>query len=159
MRSVKPILLVGLGNSLVGDDGIGGGVVEWLARHCAIHDQADYVPDGSDLLRMADRCEGRREVVLIDALLSDAEPGTVSVFREPFDGLDGTWQHAHGPSVVEEVALLKLSSPALRATSFILIGVAVPELRHEATLLAHVPAIAARVGVALAHGISVPPSP
>ena len=159
MRSVKPVLVVGLGNSLVGDDGIGGSVVEWLVRHCAIHDQADYVPGGSDLLRMANRCEGRREVVLIDALLSDAEPGTVSVFREPFDGLDGTWQHAHGPSVVQEVALLKLSSPALRTTSFVLIGIAVPELRREATLLAQLPAIAARVGVALARHISVPLSP
>jgi hydrogenase maturation protease len=159
MQRVKPILVVGLGNSLAGDDGLGGRVVEWLVRHRAIHDQADFVLGGSDLLRMAERCEGRREVVLIDALLSDDEPGTVSVFREPFDGLDGTWQHAHGPSVVQEIALLKLSSPALRATSFILIGIAVPELRHEATLLAHVPAIAARVGVALAHRISVPLSP
>jgi hydrogenase maturation protease len=131
---VKPILVIGLGNSLVGDDGVGGRLVERLGRDPALRDRADFVAGGCDLLRLADLVEGREAVVLIDALLTDAAPGSVSVHAEPFDDLEAAWNHAHAPSAVQSVALLKAASPALRAIPFTLIGVAVPELRYEAAL-------------------------
>jgi hydrogenase maturation protease len=131
---MKPILVVGLGNSAFGDDGIGCALVPRLARDRSLRKHADFVVGGGDLLRVADRFEGRERVVIVDAALGDETPGTVSVHEEPFDGLTGRWEHAHHPSAVEAVALLKAASPALRSTRFTFVLVTVRELRHEATL-------------------------
>lgn len=154
---MKPVLVVGLGNGLVGDDGVGCHLASRLAHDPALRGHADFVVGGSDLLRIADRCEGRERVVLIDALQCDDEPGTVSVHEEPFDGLDPEWKNAHTPSVVQIVGLLKMLSPALRGTPFTLIGIAVAELRREPSLSHHMPEITGRVREALARCVSVPP--
>jgi hydrogenase maturation protease len=146
---VKSVLVIGLGNDLVGDDGIGGTLVERLAHESGLRHRADFLAGGCDLLRLADRMEGRRKVVIIDAVLSDAPPGTVSVVEEPFQGLDGAWTHAHHPSLVDSIGLLRVASPTLRGTSFTLIGVAVAELNHRSRLAAKAPEITARVGDAL----------
>lgn len=142
---MKPTLVIGLGNSLVGDDGIGGRLAQRLGRDRALRRRADFVDGGCDLLRLADLMEGRDAVILIDAVLSDAPPGTVSVHEEPFDDLDPGWDHAHAPSALQAVQLLKTTSPALRRTPFTLIGIAVRELRHDAVLSNRLAEIADRV--------------
>ncbi|MDH3455656.1 MAG: hydrogenase maturation protease [Gemmatimonadota bacterium] len=142
---MKPLLVIGLGNALVGDDGIGCRVVESLACDQGLRRRADFVVGGSDLLRWDELMEGRQRVVVIDALLSRGAPGAVAVYEEPFADIDDRWGHAHLPSAVQAVKLLKAVTPALRGTTFTLIGIAVPELRHEATLSAKVPEIADRI--------------
>lgn len=151
---MKPVLVVGLGNGLVGDDGVGCRLIERLTRDRALRRRADFAVGATDLLRLADCFTGRRAVVLIDAVLSDEEPGTVRVYEEPFEELDTEWSDAHAPSLVQSVGLLKMLSPALRGTPFWLIGVAVPELRHDAILSPRLPEIAARVRAALARRIT-----
>jgi hydrogenase maturation protease len=142
---MKPVLVVGLGNELVGDDSVGCRLVEWLALDDALRERMDFVVGGTDLLREADRMEGRERVVLIDAELSDAEPGTVAVHEEPLDEFEQRWDNAHGPSAVQAVGLLKAVFPALRETSFTLVGVALPEVRFEQTLAGRFPAVVASV--------------
>jgi hydrogenase maturation protease len=138
---VKPLLVIGLGNVLVGDDGIGCRVVERLALDDELRHIADFVVGGSDLLRWDELMEGRKRVVLIDVVLSDTEPGTVAVNEEPFSDFDDRWEHAHLPSAVQAVKLLKGVHPGLRLTTFTIVSIAVPELRHEARLSAKIPEI------------------
>ena len=154
---MKPFLVVGLGNELMGDDGVGCRVAGWLAHDAGLRSRADFVVAGSDLLRVAGRFEGRERVVLIDAMLCNDEPGTVSVHEEPFDGLDRRWDDAHAPCAVQIVALLKMLAPALRDTSFTLVCIAVPELRSAPSLSARLPEIAACVREALARRVIFPP--
>jgi hydrogenase maturation protease len=147
---VKPLLVIGLGNPLVGDDGVGCRLVRRFARDPVFRQQAEFVVGGSDLLRLSHLLEGRERVVLIDAMMDEAlEPGTVSVHDEPFDLLEDRWEHAHHPSAVQAVRLLKLTSPRLQKTAFTFIGVAVRELGHEAILMSRLPLIAAAVCDAL----------
>jgi hydrogenase maturation protease len=142
--------VIGLGNSLVGDDGVGCRLARRCARDPELRQQTEFVVGGSDLLRLSHLLEGRERVILIDAMLDDAEPGTVSVHDEPFDELEERWEHAHHPSAVQAVRLLKVTSPSLQRTAFTFIGVAVRELGHEVVLMSKLPLIAATVRDALA---------
>lgn len=142
---MKPILVIGLGNELVGDDCIGCRLAEWLALDDTLRDGMEFVVGGSDVLGLADRIEGHDRAVLLDAMLSDAAPGTVTLHAEPFDEFELCWDYAHGPSALQAVELLKAAVPALRATRFSLVSVAVPEISFEDTLGARFPEIAAHV--------------
>src|ERR1022692_4627864 len=97
---MKPLLIVGLGNPLMGDDGVGALVAESLAGHV----DADVLLGGTDLLRYADEMEGRKCVILIDAVESDT-PGTMVVTDE--DPLEGTPAGAHTLSAPAAVRLLR----------------------------------------------------
>jgi len=152
---MKPVLVVGLGNSLMGDDGIGEVVVERLARDTRLRDRVDFRAGGSDLLRLADAFAGRERVVVIDAVLCDDPPGTVTVDDEPFDGCVDRQQHAHHPCAVASIALLKCLTPSLRHTRFTLIGVAVGDIRHEATLAPRVGEITGHVREALLNTMRI----
>jgi len=146
---LKPILMIGLGNPLVGDDGIGAALVDELARSAEWSRRADFMAGGCDLLRLADTMVGREVVVVIDAVLGDAAPGTVSVHVEPFGDFETCSGSAHELSAIQAIGLLKTISPRLRDTPFVLVAVAVRELRHEASLADRLPEVSRRVHAAL----------
>ena len=112
---MKPLLIVGLGNSLMGDDGVGARVAESLAAQV----DADTLIGGTDLLRCAAEMEGRKHVILIDAIESDAA-GTIIVTDE--DPPEGPPAGAHTLSAPAAVRLLRPLMPEVRFT-WILAGV------------------------------------
>jgi hydrogenase maturation protease len=158
---VKPDLVVGLGNPLMGDDGIGCHVARRLAADPRLPPDTEVLDGGTDLLRCAGQMEGRRRVVCIDALLGDtapsrsrlrnraatvrerSDPGTLVVYRDDFAELETGRRTAHHLSVPEIIELLRLVSPALGETRFTLIAIAIqsadagPEL--SAALAARLP--------------------
>src|ERR1035441_1834937 len=85
--AMKPLLIIGLGNPLMGDDGVGALLAESLAGRA----DADVLIGGTDLLRCAGEIEGRQRVILIDAVQCEAEsdvPGEITVTDEdPPEGL------------------------------------------------------------------------
>jgi hydrogenase maturation protease len=141
---MKPVLVIALGNPLMGDEGIGWHVAERLAADPRLPARVEVVWGGTDLLRLADRIAGRSRVILIDALLDGANPGDVSVF-DSLAGLDPRQEHAHHLSVVEAVQLLSMVVPV----PFTLLAVSVSsvEMRPDlsAELAASLPAIIDRV--------------
>ena len=74
---MKATLVLGLGNTLLGDEGIGVHAVQRLrARYC--FPQATQVLDGGTLgLDLLPYVEDADRLVVIDAVQMDAEPGTV----------------------------------------------------------------------------------
>ena len=149
---MKPLLVIGLGNPLMGDDGIGPRIVEELRGNPRLPECAEVMDGGTDLLQCASQIEGRSRVVLIDAIHDGSEPGTVSVFDESFAGLDESQHHAHGLSAVEAVGLLKLIAPV----PFRLIGISIAsagvDRELSPTLRAAMPTILERVVRELAVG-------
>jgi hydrogenase maturation protease len=74
-------LVIGLGNPILGDDGVGWRVVEEIARKTA--DRNDIEVDTISLggLSLMERLTGYERVVLVDSLFSGQKPiGTVSLF-------------------------------------------------------------------------------
>ncbi len=132
---MKPVLLIGLGNSLMGDDGIGCAVADRLAADSRLPDSVEVISGGTDLLRFMDQVEGRARVIIIDAVQDGGEPGTLSVI----DAANDRQEHVHHLSVTQAIQLLKLTSQA----KFTLLGVSVSSVEFGAGLS---PALEARLG-------------
>ena len=120
---MKPLLVIGLGNPLMGDDGIGWQVAGRLAADPRLPADVEAICGGTDLLRCAAQIEGRRRVVLVDAVQDDAPPGTVSVIGE--EAADIHQGHAHHLSAGQAMGLLRMTMPVC----FTLLGVSVTSAR------------------------------
>ena len=76
------VLVLGIGNSLLGDDGVGVRLVEELSRHAGGWGAAiEFLDGGTQGLALLGRLEGRRVLVLLDAVALGAAPGTVHILR------------------------------------------------------------------------------
>ena len=108
---MKPILVIGLGNPLMGDDGIGWHVAEGLACHPELPPEVEAIGGGTDLLRLAGEIEGRTAVVVVDAIQDEGEIGEISVF-EDLSGLEERQDHAHHLSAAQAIGLLRMVTRA-----------------------------------------------
>jgi len=135
---MKPLLAIGLGNPLMGDEGIGWYVAGRLAGDARLPEHVEVICGGTDLLRYAGEMEGRSRVVLIDAIEDGCDTGRVTVFDRDFRGLEDHQEHAHHLSVIQAVRLLRLIAP----TSFSLLGISISSARCEPALS---PSMAARM--------------
>jgi len=148
---MKPQLLIGLGNPLMGDDGVGSVVAERLADDPRLPQTVEVTSAGTDLLRCAGQLEGRRSVIIVDAVEGDGEPGNVIPLEEQDAGLDVCQEHVHLLSTVEAIRLLKMTSPA----SFLLLGVTISTATLDPclspALADRLPAILSRVLEEMAH--------
>jgi hydrogenase maturation protease len=139
---MKSLLVIGLGNPLMGDDGVGWHVAERLAADARLPEHAEVICGGSDLLRYAGEMEGRKRVFLIDAIQDGSGAGTVTVFDQDFRGLEQHQEHAHHLSAIQAVNLLRLLVPA----RFTLLAISISSARREPALS---PAMAQRMPVIL----------
>ncbi|HTP35336.1 MAG TPA: hydrogenase maturation protease [Candidatus Acidoferrales bacterium] len=124
---MKPLLVIGLGNPLMGDDGVGCAVAGRLADDPRLPEEVEVVSGGCDLLRYAAQMEGRSRVMVLDAVYESAEPGCILVFEDPGAELDATQDHAHHLSAGQAIQLLQMTMP-LRAT---LVGIGVSSAGFE----------------------------
>ena len=102
-------LILGIGNNLLGDEGIGIHVVEHLhtlvADSTNLHDKLQLVDGGTLSFSLAGLIEDCERLIVIDATRLDAAPGTVRVFEgADMDHFLGSGKR----SSVHEVSLLDL---------------------------------------------------
>ncbi len=76
----KPIVVLGLGNPLMADEGIGITLVERLLESAPAYPQVDFVDAGTGGLSILYLIEERRKAVLIDCAFMDEPPGTIRRF-------------------------------------------------------------------------------
>jgi hydrogenase maturation protease len=119
---MKPLLIIGLGNSLMGDDGVGCAVTERLAQDPRLAEEAEVLCGGTDLLRFSGEMHGRRRVVAIDAVQDGREPGTVCELQTDDPALHMREEHAHALSAVAAIRLLRMVVPA----RYTLLGISIP---------------------------------
>jgi hydrogenase maturation protease len=82
MNKLETTLVIGLGNPILGDDGVGWRVVEKVAAQIEEKDQDgkaiefDFLSLGG--LSLMERMEGYRDVIVVDSILTKSHPnGTV----------------------------------------------------------------------------------
>jgi hydrogenase maturation protease len=74
-------LVIGLGNPILGDDGVGWRVVEEIARKTANRNDVEVDTVSLGGLSLMERLTGYERVILVDSLSSGEKPiGTVSLF-------------------------------------------------------------------------------
>ncbi len=82
LDAAPPVLVLGLGNTLLGDDGVGPLLVEELARQLAASmPEVEFLDGGTQGLALLGRIAGRRALVVLDALARGKAPGKVSVLN------------------------------------------------------------------------------
>ena len=144
---MKPVLVLALGNPLVGDDDVGAHVLAAIADDPAVADVADLEHGGTDLFRAAERIVGRRALVLVDAALGTGAP-RVALRRHPPPVAGDTRRHAHDLDPVAALELLRRHDPRIAAVTAWWLLVEVPELALQRGLS---PEAAALVGRAAAQ--------
>ena len=77
MTEPVAMLVLGLGNVLCGDDGLGVAAVARLAERHALPPEVRVADGGTLGLALLGLFEGVDEVLLVDAILADAPPGTL----------------------------------------------------------------------------------
>lgn len=139
---MKPHLVIGLGNPLMGDEGVAFHLLGALRRDPRLPEDVEVLWGGADLLGCADKMIGRTRITLLDALLDPSQPGALCVFDGDFSALESRQPSAHQLSAVGAIELLRITDPALRDVRFKLLAVAVSsaEMRPELS-----PALAARL--------------
>lgn len=84
---MKPHLVIGLGNPLMGDEEQVVSWLNWIARDERLPAEIEVTEAGTDLLNCAGLMAGRTRVTLLDAMLDPAEPGELRVFEGDFTTL------------------------------------------------------------------------
>lgn len=141
--TAAPALVLGIGNLLLGDEGVGIRVVENLLARYRLPPEVEAIDGGTMGLELLPYLAGRRLLILLDAVRTGAAPGTVvqrelddpaAFFREKIS------PHQIGIAEVLSVAMLTNELPG----RILLIGVVPKEM---ATGLDLSPEIAARLPV------------
>ena len=125
--------MLGLGNEMMGDDGIGVRVAERLADHPRLPGDVEVRVGGPDLLRCQELLHGREAVVLVDAVLGSETPGTV-LLLDPDDPVLAGAAGAHQLTPTGSLALLRAVDPALRDVPVTLAGVVIDRAEVTPTL-------------------------
>ncbi|HUU93300.1 MAG TPA: hydrogenase maturation protease [Phycisphaerae bacterium] len=113
------MVIVGVGNPLARDEGLGPRAIERLAR-CRLPEAVEVIDAGTDLLAVIGEVAGAERVILIDAVQAGAEPGTIHRFT--LDALlakagdEPEWRSAHDLTVVGAVRLAEAAGIRLPPT-------------------------------------------
>jgi hydrogenase maturation protease len=127
---VKPVLILGLGNELAGDDGIGIRVARELQER-RLPPDLEVRTAGPDLLHAHDAMRGRERIVLIDAVLGSEPVGTVLPLDPTDPALDRQGSSVHQLPPTAALDLLRAVDPALRDTPVTLLGVVIDRARVD----------------------------
>ncbi len=80
--TAKKILIGGIGNVLLGDDGVGPYLAHLLDARYDFGTDVEVADLGTPALDLIDRISGKDAVILIDSIEAEAAPGTVLFYRK-----------------------------------------------------------------------------
>lgn len=103
-----PLLVLGLGNLLLGDDGAGLALLEELRRERGHAAQLEFVDGGTQGLALLGLVEGRRALLVLDAVALHAPPGSVHHLRDPLRQAAEAGSTAHESSASSLLAAARL---------------------------------------------------
>ncbi len=76
----KQTIVLGLGNPLMGDEGIGIKLIEMLQSASGDFPEADFVDAGTGGMSLLHLIAGRKKAVIIDCCIMGETPGTIKKF-------------------------------------------------------------------------------
>ncbi len=88
--SHPPVLVLGLGNTLLRDDGVGFALLTELSKQC-VAGGIDFVDGGTQGLALLNVLGGRKRLLILDAVELGHAPGTIHFFcNEEIAGIAGS---------------------------------------------------------------------
>ena len=79
---MRQALIGGIGNVLLGDDGVGPYVVRLLESLYSLDPRTELLDLGTPALDLTHQIVGLRSLILVDSLSSDDPPGTIVLYRK-----------------------------------------------------------------------------
>jgi hydrogenase maturation protease len=141
---MRPILILGLGNPLQGDDGVGCRVAEALEQR-ALPAHVEVLDGGTPGVGLINLFEGRARVILIDAAEIGQEPGTVVRFLPEDVSLTGSSERfsLHRSGVADALNLARALS--IQLPEIVVFGVQPARVNWDEALSPAVQAAVPRV--------------
>ncbi len=120
---MKKILIGGIGNVLLGDDGVGPYVARLLKAHYEFEEGVEVDDLGTPALDLIDQLTTHDAVILIDSVDTNTDPGTVLLYRkaEIMCHCPSLRMDPHSPALVE--ALLSAELFAVAPKNLLLVGI------------------------------------
>ena len=157
---VAPVLVAGIGNILLGDDGFGPQAIAQLRVEYEFGQEVELLDLGTPALDFVDYLAGRRVVILLDALACGGEPGEILTYdrAQLRKRVPGMRLSAHQPCLDETLFAAETADIELQQVT--LIGVVADSLEVGTDLSACVshamPQIVKLVcDIVSSHGIQV----
>ena len=82
MKNVASVAIIGIGNILLGDDGVGPYVVRVLDANYEFGPNVQVLDVGTPALDFIDNLVGLDAVILVDSVDNDRPPGTITLYRK-----------------------------------------------------------------------------
>ena len=119
----KTARVIGLGNVLLGDDGLGPLVIERFRAEYECGPEVDIIDLGTPGLDLAPYLSDASLVVCVDAVLADGGPGSLHIYSEEelLNRRASLRLNAHDPGILESLMPLRLSGTG--PSEFVLVGV------------------------------------
>jgi hydrogenase maturation protease len=132
--SPKPIRILGIGNVLMGDDGLGPYAVQILGSRYDFPDHVELVDGGTPGLDFLPYITNARSVMVLDTVSSKGEPGALKIYRdrEIIGNAPPARMTPHQPGLRESLMATELTDAS--PEEMILIGV-IPETIEQGTTL------------------------
>lgn len=142
-----PVVVLGLGNLLLTDDGVGLRLLQHLESHPQPGSPVEFVDGGTQGLALLGYLAGRKLALILDAVGLGAAPGTIHVLGEAeiADLRPHKAGTAHEGNALELLALARLLGECAERT--VVIGI---EPEHVRTGVGLSPAVEAAIPVAAA---------
>jgi len=122
-KSHRKTIIVGVGNRLLGDEGVGLHVIDNLSQ-IPMPSNVDVVDCGCDLLSLIPHLNKPQKIIVIDAVRAGGKPG--EIYRLDYNELKTRgveMQSSHQVRATDALGLLKQIYPVLAGCEIIIIGI------------------------------------
>lgn len=148
MRAV----VVGIGQTLAGDDGVGPAVIRELRKR-GVPRGVELV-ESADPLDLVDWLQGTSPVIVVDALVGQGEPGEIVEIRpESLSETPQALMTTHSVGVAQALDLAKAVSMNGEISPVVIVGIRVLPPTRRAEPLSRQVALAVRKAAALVSGL------
>lgn len=133
-EAARPVRILGIGNVLMGDDGLGPTVVEILQSRYELPSHVEIVDGGTPGLDFLPYISNARSVIVVDTVSSAGRPGAIKIYRdrEIIGSAPPPRLSPHQPGLRESLMATELTDA--NPDELVLIGV-VPETVEQGTRL------------------------
>jgi hydrogenase maturation protease len=102
---MKRVLIAGIGNVLLGDDGVGPCVVRQLDSTCSFDEGVELEDLGTPALDFIDHIAGLDALIVVDSVDNGKTPGTITLYRKQdlLRTASSVRMDTHSPAIAESL--------------------------------------------------------